>query len=135
MPGTLTIFSHRVTVVRVLGSKFLLYHFGRNTTGTLIEPVYPIKEPVSLSPWRFTGISDMNWNRKHAELPQCAEKIKVKVKLPGEKKEIYAVTPDSEIQEPTALHYEAKTGEDQRQEITFELERLSVFSVVYLRLE
>lgn len=62
-------------------------------------------------------------------------KNKVKVKLPGEKKEIYAVTPDSEIQEPTALHYEAKTGEDQRQEITFELERLSVFSVVYLRLE
>ena len=28
VPGTLTIFSHRVTVVRVLGSKFLLYHFG-----------------------------------------------------------------------------------------------------------
>ena len=26
--GTLTIFSHRMTVVRVLGSKFLLYHFG-----------------------------------------------------------------------------------------------------------
>ena len=52
VPGTLTIFSHRVTVVRVLGSKFLLYHFGRNTTGTLIEPVYPIKEPAFLSPWR-----------------------------------------------------------------------------------
>ena len=28
VPGTLTIFSHRVTVVRVLGRKFLLYHFG-----------------------------------------------------------------------------------------------------------
>ena len=28
VPGTLTIFSHRVNVVRVLGSKFLLYHFG-----------------------------------------------------------------------------------------------------------
>ena len=54
VPGTLTIFSHRVTVVKVFGSKFLLYHFGRNTTGTLIEPVYPIKEPASLSPWRLT---------------------------------------------------------------------------------
>ena len=28
VPDTLTIFSHRVAVVRVLGSKFLLYHFG-----------------------------------------------------------------------------------------------------------
>ena len=28
VPGTLTIFSHRMTIVRVLGSKFLLYHFG-----------------------------------------------------------------------------------------------------------
>ena len=28
MLGTFTIFSHRMTVVRVLGSKFLLYHFG-----------------------------------------------------------------------------------------------------------
>ena len=28
VPGTLTIFSHRVTVVRVIGSKLLLYHFG-----------------------------------------------------------------------------------------------------------
>ena len=27
VPGTLTIFSHRMTIVRVLGSKFLLYHF------------------------------------------------------------------------------------------------------------
>ena len=26
-PSTLTIFSHRMTIVRVLGSKFLLYHF------------------------------------------------------------------------------------------------------------
>lgn len=97
--------------------------------------VYKRGREFSIRCVNFTGISDMNWNRTHAELPQCAEKIKVKVKLPGEKKEIYAVTPDSEIQEPTALHYEAKTGEDQRQEITFELERLSVFSVVYLRLE
>ena len=59
VPGTLTIFSHRVTVVRVLGSKFLLYHFGIKAViilkyhGALIEPVYPIKEPASLSPWRF----------------------------------------------------------------------------------
>ena len=28
VPGTLTIFSHRMTIVRVLGSEFLLYHFG-----------------------------------------------------------------------------------------------------------
>ena len=54
--GTLTIFSYRVTGVRVLDSKFLLYHFGIKAViiskyhGTLIEPVYPIKEPVSLPP-------------------------------------------------------------------------------------
>ena len=59
VPGTLTIFSHRMTVVRVLGSKFLLYHFGIKAViilkyhGALIEPVYPIKEPASLSPWRL----------------------------------------------------------------------------------
>ena len=59
VPGTLTIFSHRVTVVRVLGSKFLLYHFGIKAViilkyhGALIEPVYPIKEPASLSPGGF----------------------------------------------------------------------------------
>ena len=61
VPSTLTIFSHRVTVVRVLGSKFLLYHFGIKAViilkyhGALIEPVYPIKEPASLSPWRLAS--------------------------------------------------------------------------------
>ena len=71
VPGTLTIFSHRMTVVRVLGSKFLLYHFGIKAViilkyhGALIEPVYPIKEPASLSPWRFFRkfyIQSHSWN-------------------------------------------------------------------------
>ena len=75
VPGTLTIFSHRVTVVKVFGSKFLLYHFGRNTTGTLIEPVYPIKEPASLSPWRF-NLSDC----KGRALRKVQEKDSARVK-------------------------------------------------------
>ena len=63
--GTLTIFSYRVTGVRVLDSKFLLYHFGIKAViiskyhGTLIEPVYPIKEPVSLSPWRLKNVGEL----------------------------------------------------------------------------
>lgn len=31
--------------------------------------------------------------------------------------------------------YKVKLGDDQRQEITFELDKLLVFSVIYLRLE
>ena len=56
-------------------------------------------------------------------------------KLPGEKKQIYVVTPDGEIQEPEEVYYKVKLGDDQRQEITFELDKLLVFSVIYLRLE
>lgn len=83
----------------------------------------------------FTGISDMNWNKTHAEFPECVENIQVKVKLPGDKKKLLVLSPDCEIQEPAALRYEVCMGEDKRQEITFELENLSVFSVVYLKLE
>lgn len=71
----------------------------------------------------------MNWNRTHEEFPQRVEKIKVKAKLPGEKKQIYVVTPDGEIQEPEEVYYKVKLGDDQRQEIIFELDKLLVFSV------
>ena len=84
-----------MTVVRVLGSKLLLYHFGIKAViiskyhGALIEPVYPIKEPAFLSPWwfkiaAFTKQEKMrvfSWQFSHLDaeqakelLPDCAEK-------------------------------------------------------------
>lgn len=45
------------------------------------------------------------------------------------------MTPDGEIQEPEEVYYKVKLGGDQRQEIIFELDKLLVFSVIYLRLE
>lgn len=45
------------------------------------------------------------------------------------------MTPDGEIQEPEEVYYKVKLGDDQRQEIIFELDKLLVFSVIYLRLE
>lgn len=83
----------------------------------------------------FTGISDMNWNKTHAEFPECVENLQVKVKLPGEMKKLLLLSPDCEAQEPASLGYEVCMGEDKRQEITFHIENLSVFSVVYLKLE
>ena len=62
--------------------------------------IYKRGREFSIRCVNFTGISDMNWNRTHEEFPQRVEKIKVKAKLPGEKKQIYVVTPDGEIQEP-----------------------------------
>ena len=97
--------------------------------------IYKRGREFSIRCVNFTGISDMNWNRTHEEFPQRVEKIKVKAKLPGEKKQIYVVTPDGEIQEPEEVYYKVKLGDDQRQEIIFELDKLLVFSVIYLRLE
>ncbi|MGN0315064.1 MAG: glycoside hydrolase family 66 protein [Fusicatenibacter sp.] len=97
--------------------------------------IYKRSREFSVRYVNFTGIEDMNWNHTHSDLPVCKKNLETKVKLPGQKIRICALSPDAAAQEPMHLDYTVRCGEDRRQEIRFELPELSVFTVVYMNLE
>lgn len=97
--------------------------------------IYKRGREYSIRYVNFSGIQDMNWNKTHALFPEEVANIETKVKFPGKVKGICTISPDDERLEPCLLNYETRIGDDKRQEITFTIKSLSVFSVVYLKME